>query len=453
LSRRHPLRAALTVAAIVSALVLGVSSAAWGAAPVLDSKAWVLVEARSGDELAGKDTTRQLPIASTTKLMTAYLALRELKLNQKIAAGRYRPTPGEITLRLRPGEQLTVRDLLLALMLPSANDAAVTLARGTAGSVQSFVDQMNKTALALGFADTHFSTPVGLDERGNYSSAHDLASLADRLLANREFAEVVDTPRAVLRSGNRPRPVVSRNELLLRYPWIDGVKTGHTANAGHVLVASAERKGVLLISVVLGASSEGARDSESLELLRYGFGLYRPQVPVKAGARIAAPKIRYTDDEMPLLASKDVKVGVREGQSVDTRIEVSDEVEGPIRSGQRLGTVDVTVDGRSAGGAKLIAAESEPAASGFQKFRSRFLRPVLLVPLGLLVILVGMTAGRRDKLRRHPRSHAERRQHRWERRREREVRENEQDTQGADQETDQEADQEAQHSKEEGPQE
>jgi D-alanyl-D-alanine carboxypeptidase (penicillin-binding protein 5/6) len=430
LSAGRALRAAICVAAVVPALVAGIAGSASAAGPSLDAKSWILIEARSGAELAGKDTTRQLPVASTTKLMTAYLALKELELRQKIAAARYKPMPGEVTLGIRAGERLTVSDLLYALMLPSANDAAVILARGAAGSVSMFVGQMNKTALALGLTDTHYTTPVGLDERGNYSSAHDLATLADRLLANAEFARIVDTPRTVLRSGSRPRPILSRNDLLLRYPWVDGVKTGHTANAGHVLVASAERKGVLLVSAVLGAESESARDSETLDLLRYGFGLYRPRVVVKPGTRVATPSIRYAGGKMPLLAAEEVKVGVREGQEVSTKVEAPGEVEGPIRSGQRLGSIEVAVDGRPAGEADLIAAQSEPAASGFQKFRSRFLKPAILVPLGLLVILVGVSAHRRDRFHRHPGRHMDRRERMEKRRREREARDNEETDEG-----------------------
>lgn len=389
------LRVALVAAAVALAFGAGPGSAP--AAPSLDAKAWLLIEARSGEELAGQDTARQLAIASATKMMTAHLALERLKLAEKLRTGRYTPIPGEVTLGLRRGERVTVRDLLLALMLPSANDAAVALARGVSGTVPRFVAEMNRSALALGLTDTHYSTPVGLDEPGNYSSAHDLGSLARRLLSDPRFARIVDTERATLHSGSRTRRVVSRNNLLLRFPWISGVKTGHTAEARHVLVASAERRGVELISVVLKAPTERARDADALELLRYGFGLYKPKVAVKPGAEIASPEVRYAGGELPLIAAREVKVGVRQGQRVGTKVRAPDEVEGPIRKGEKLGVVEVTVDGRPAGSAALVTAQGEPAATGWQKFRSKFLKPVLLVPLGLLVIVVGLAAARRRR--------------------------------------------------------
>ena len=385
--------------ALVAAVVALAAGAGPGAAPAagpsLDAKAWLLIEARSGDELAGRDTARQLAIASATKLMTAHLVLERLKLDRKLRAGRYEPSSGEVTLGLQRGERVTVRDLLLALMLPSANDAAVALARGVSGTVPRFVEEMNRSALALGLTDTHYSTPVGLDGPGNYSSAHDLGSLARRLLSKPQFARIVDTERATVHVGNRPRRIVSRNNLLLRLPWINGVKTGHTAEARHVLVASARRKGVELISVVLKAPTEHARDADALELLRYGFGLYRPRVAVKPGAEIVSPDVRYSGGALPLIAAHEVKVGVREGQRVETRVRAPDEVEGPIRKGEKLGTVEVTIDGRPAGAAPLVAAHGKPAATGWEKFRSKFLKPALLVPIGLLVIVVGLAAARR----------------------------------------------------------
>ena len=186
-------------------------------APTPDARAWVLVDASDGERLAGRGDTNQLSIASTTKLMTAYVALRELPLNRKIAAPDYQPiSPAETLAGLAPGERMSVSDLLYALLLASANDAAVTLAEGASGSVPAFVREMNRTAAALGLTGTHYENPIGLDSAGNYSTASDLATLTRRLRRERIFREIVDTEHALLKTGDHTREITNRNTLLVR---------------------------------------------------------------------------------------------------------------------------------------------------------------------------------------------------------------------------------------------
>jgi len=203
-----------------------------------DARAWIVIDAGDGAVLAARGEERRLPIASTTKLMTAYLALKRLKPGQILRAPRYDAEGAESLLGLRVGEPISVRDLLYALVLQSANDAAETLADGVAGSEAAFVKRMNAHARRLGLAHTHYSTPVGLDEPGNYSSAHDLVTLADALLQNPLFAKIADSSNATLTSGDRVRHIVTRNMLLDDESFITGVKTGHTLDAGWVLVGS-----------------------------------------------------------------------------------------------------------------------------------------------------------------------------------------------------------------------
>ena len=259
------------------------------APPQIPAAAWLLVDARDGSELAGSKQTRTLPIASTTKLMTAYVVLEELDLDEKITAPGYDALPAESVLGLQEGEKLSVRDLLTAMMLPSANDAAYALAEGAAGSVPAFVDRMNEEAARLGLDDTSYTTPIGLDDPGNGSSARDLATLAGELMKDKRFREIVSQTQATLETGAMPRTVTTRNTLMFSDPSVNGIKTGHTLGAGYVLVASAERGGIPLISVVLGAAGEAERDSASEQLLDFGFSLYQPRVAVKrGGARVCA---------------------------------------------------------------------------------------------------------------------------------------------------------------------
>jgi D-alanyl-D-alanine carboxypeptidase (penicillin-binding protein 5/6) len=257
----------------------------------------VLVDSRTGEPLSGHDEASQVPIASATKLMTAYLALKELPLGKVVRAAPYSAIPGESLLGLSAGEPVSVRDLIYGLILRSGNDAAVTLAVAVSGSEQAFVREMNLRAAALGLSDTHYSNPIGLDEPGNYSSASDLVALSRRLLEIPAFARIADSERAVLRSLDPPRTIYTRNTLLLREPWASGIKTGHTLGAGYVLVGSGERRGVELISAVLGAPSEVERDLDTLELLEYGFSVYQRRVPIRprpARSRWVAASLRTT---------------------------------------------------------------------------------------------------------------------------------------------------------------
>jgi D-alanyl-D-alanine carboxypeptidase (penicillin-binding protein 5/6) len=290
---------------------------------------------------------------------------------------------------------MRVRDLLYGLLLPSASDAAETLAVGVAGSVPAFVDEMNRAAQRLGLADTRYANPIGLDAPDNYSSAHDLATLASIDLRNKLFARIVNTPAATLHSGDHPRTVTSRDTLLESVPWINGVKTGHTLGAGYVLVGSGTQDSTTLISVVLGTSSEASRDADTLKLLRYGFSLYHSVQPVHQGQQLADPKLDYRSDHLSLVAQRALPVNVRQGQHVTTRITAPGEISGAVKQGQVLGHVTVSVDGKPAAGSPLVAAHAVGAATLFDKVTSFAKNPILLLVVGAIVILLGVLLTRR----------------------------------------------------------
>jgi D-alanyl-D-alanine carboxypeptidase (penicillin-binding protein 5/6) len=360
-----------------------------------DAKAWVVIDPRDGTALSSKAPDRELPIASTTKLMTAYLALKELKPSQKLRAPRYNAQDAESLLGLRVGEKMSVRDLIFALVLQSANDAAETLAVGVSGSVGAFVGDMNTEAQALGLTETHYSTPVGLDHPGNYSSASDLVKLAGELLRNPLFAKAADSPSAILKTGDHPRRIVTRNLLIDSTPYVTGVKTGHTLDAGYVLVGSGEKSGTTLISAVLGTPSEAARDNDTLALLNYGFAQYKPQAPVKKDEKVADTTLDYRRGDLDLIAARAVPVSTRPGQKIATSVDAPGEIKGAVSEGQKLGTVSVTVDDRPAGNSPLLAAKSVAAASLPQKVVAAVLSPLILVPIGLLLLIGGTLLVRR----------------------------------------------------------
>jgi serine-type D-Ala-D-Ala carboxypeptidase (penicillin-binding protein 5/6) len=402
-----PLRALVALGLLAAVLALLAAPAASakpaGEAPRLDAKAWILIDPRDGSVLASKAPNKRLPIASTTKLMTAYLALQHLKPNQMVKAPAYRPSnPAEITLGLRAGERMRVRDLLYGLLLPSASDAAETLATAVSGSVPAFVRAMDQEARQLGLTDTSYANPIGLDDPDNYSSARDLATLATILLRNRLFARIVDTPAATLHSGDHPRQVTSRNTLLGEVPWIDGVKTGHTLDAGYVLVGSGTQNDTRLISAVLGTPSESARDDDTLKLLSYGFSLYHPTQPVSRGEQLADPKLDYRSEHLPLVAQRAIRLNVRQGQRVGTTVDAPDDLGGAVDRGEVLGHVTVTVDGKRAATSPLVAAHAVGAATLMDKVLNVVKNPILLIVLGVSVIVVGLVLTRRGRAAEDP---------------------------------------------------
>jgi D-alanyl-D-alanine carboxypeptidase (penicillin-binding protein 5/6) len=392
---------------VVVALALAVLPATPAAAerekqqPV--AKAWLLLDARTGAVLESHAATEKLPIASTTKLMTAYVALKELPLNRVVRAAPYHPTYGESLLNLRVGQAISVRDLLYGLILRSGNDAAYDLARAAAGSEARFVRQMNLRAAALGLADTHYANPIGLDQRGNYSTARDLATLTQHLLRIPVFARIADSRSARLRSVHPPRRIVSINELLQLAPWTTGVKTGHTFKAGYVLVGSGRRKGVELISVEIDAPTDEARFEGSLELLERGFREYRRRLPIRAGQDLADASIRYAGGELPLRAARTIAAGVRRGQRLGVHLQAPAEVEGPIARGTPLGRATVTIDGLPAGSTTLRAGRAIPAASTFDRVRSFAGEHTIPTAVALFVILIGLAVLWRTLRRRRAR--------------------------------------------------
>ena len=327
--------------------------------------------------------------------MTAYVALQELPLGKVVRAAPYSPEYGESLLGLRPGQRISVRDLLYGLILRSGNDAAYDLARAAAGSERRFVGQMNRYAAALGLSNTHYANPIGLDQRGNHSSAGDLVTLTRRLLRIPAFARIAASRRALLRSVRPRRRISTINELLSMAPWVNGVKTGHTFGAKYVLVGSGRRKGVELIAAVIGTETDEDRFDDTLHLLEYGFSGYRKRLPIRAGQALAEPSIRYSGGELPLRAARTVAVGVRRGQRMRVSVRAPGEVEGPIRRGAALGRAVVLVDGVRAASVPLRAGRAVSNASTLDRVRSFLGDNALWLVLALSAILIGAAFLRR----------------------------------------------------------
>ena len=381
-------RAAALVAGVVLsvALLAAPPARAQGGAPDVQAPAAVLVEASTGDVIFERNAGDERPIASTTKLMTALLALENIALDDVLTAPAYEAGAAESVIGLREGERMTVRDLLRALLLASANDAAEALAVGLSGSTGEFVDEMNRRAEQLGLEDTSYANPIGLDEEGNHSSARDLVKLASVLRRKPFFRETVDLPRAVLRSGSRRRTIQNRNLLVRDVPVVDGVKTGRTLQAGYVLVGSASRDGVTVMSAVLGEPSEAARDADTLALLRHGLRRYERRTVLEEGRRLADADLEYRDEDVELVAAETVERVLRRGERARVRVVgAPDVLDGPLPAGAEVGRVEVRVRGRVVERVPLVTAVAVEEASVGDRVVSVLTEPLSILLVGVLV--------------------------------------------------------------------
>jgi D-alanyl-D-alanine carboxypeptidase (penicillin-binding protein 5/6) len=390
----------LALAALLAALGAQATTAR-AAAPEISAPSAIVIEASTGQVVYQRAAEKRRAIASTTKLMTALLTMEKAKLADRVPAANYVAAPIESKLSLRPGERLTVADLMRGVMLESANDAAVTLAEHVAGSRMAFVRQMNKRARELKLENTHFSNPIGLDAPANYSSAHDLARLAVELRRYRFIRKVADRASATLETGYRVRTIRNRNTLLVKDRYVNGLKTGHTLAAGYVLVGTRTRRGVTLVSVVLGTPSMAARDHDALALLQWGAGRYERIRPVTQGTIVGTPEIEYRRGAtLSLVTQGSVKRTVRKGAEITINdVGVPKTVAGPIRRGQRFGYREVLADGKRIAAVPIVSSASVPAADLPQRTKAWFTQPLALL---LAAAVLGGTVLVARRLRRRP---------------------------------------------------
>jgi serine-type D-Ala-D-Ala carboxypeptidase (penicillin-binding protein 5/6) len=396
--------AALLVAATVLALahVPTASAAPTG----IRAPAAILVEPSTGDVVYQRNAAQPRPIASTTKLMTVLLTLERTKLSDTMVAVRYHALPAESVIGLRAGERLSVADLLRGVLLASANDAAATLATRIGGSERAFVAMMNRRARELRLTHTHYANPIGLDAPGNHSSAEDLVKLTLILRRNAFFREVTDLPRATLKTGAHERTIVNRNTLVRTVPEVNGVKTGHTLTAGYVLVGSASKRGITVISAVLGEPSEAARDADSLELIRSGLARYHRVTPVHRGQEMASVKLAHRSDHVQLVATRSITRTARRGEHMTVRLlDVPKELDGPLPAGSRVGTILVRWRGGTVARVPLVTRSPITAASVLQRGDDLLGRTLTVVILSAVALAsLQLVLLRRRAVRRRRRS-------------------------------------------------
>src|SRR5215207_6040622 len=340
-------------------------------APKLNAGSWTIIDADTGHYLAGKNPDEQVPIASTTKIMVALVELDEhVTVSEKAAsyAGSVYSNIG-----LYPYDRVSARDLLTAALVPSGTDAVYALAEHLGdGSVDEFVAKMNDKAKELGLENTHFANPAGIDAPGNYSSAADLAKMTREAMKYPEFREIVNMPEATISTQDREIDVVTTNLLVLPNSGYDygpatGAKTGTSDQAGFCVVATAQSGDESYIAVVLDAAGDLQRFEAATTALEYGFGEYEREPLVEREEPYAELKLPYRRGEtVKLVAAKDISALA--GPSLEVvRNPTTQEAPPSAEAGRKLGTVTVSVDGRSAGSSPLVVQKGYEAASLWQK--------------------------------------------------------------------------------------
>ena len=249
--------------------------------PILNSRYAIAVDRESKAILFGKNENQKVPMASTTKIMTAIVLLENLEVNNnltletKVEVCKQAASIGGSRLGLKIGDKVTINDLLYGLMLCSGNDAAIQIAVSITGSVEEFANLMNEKAEKLGLKNSHFVTPHGLDKEEHYTTAYELALIADYALKNPKIAEVVKTKSYTVSINGYSKTITNTNELLGYLNGVNGVKTGFTNGAGRCLVTSVERDGFNIITVVLGADTKKFRTKDSISLIEYVYSNYK----------------------------------------------------------------------------------------------------------------------------------------------------------------------------------
>ena len=366
----------------LSLMLLGTSSA-WAtqaplpAPPQLAAKSYVLMDGASGNVLVENNADQRLPPASLTKLMTAYIATLEIRNGKigeqdKVTISEHAwrtggAASGGSTMFLPVNSQATVDELLHGVIIQSGNDASIAIAEHIAGSEDAFADMMNATAERLGMKNSHFMNATGLPHPDHYSSAHDMAILA-RAIINEDAEHYAIYSQKEFLWNNIKQP--NRNLLLWRDRTVDGLKTGHTNEAGFCLVASAVRDGARMITSVFGTDSESARAAETQKLLTYGFRFFETRTFYQKGAELAqAPVWKGQTSQVKAGLAHDLTLTLPKGQleKLQASMTLNQQITAPIAQGDVIGKVEVKMGDQVVHSADLVALEAVEEGGFFRQ--------------------------------------------------------------------------------------
>jgi len=331
--------------------------------PVIGAIAAIVIDADSGRVLYEKNAYSRRAIASTTKIMTAIVALENGNLDDIVTISKSAAVVGGSSINLQVSEKLKLSELLYGLLLNSGNDAAVAIAEHIGGTVEKFSDMMNKKAMELGAKDSHFLSPHGLDKDGHYSTAYDLALITKYALKNTTFCKIVSTKSTTIYN----RSLYNTNEMLELYPGADGVKTGYTGQAGRCLVTTAKRDNMRIISVVLNCGSRTIRAQSSKNILDFAYENYEPYILLRQRDVLSRVRvIKGVRLEVPLVAAAEIKypLSKEEISEVKTQVSMPNVLFAPVNEGTVEGKIKFLLKGKVIGEA-LIKAGAEVVHKSF----------------------------------------------------------------------------------------
>ena len=340
--------------------------------PQLSAEAYVLMDADTGTMLVEHQSDKRLAPASLTKMMTSYI------VSEEVARGRLTESDlvnisvkawqkGGSKMFVREGTQVPLMDLLRGVIIQSGNDASIALAEHAAGSEEGFVDIMNQVADQLSMANTEFRNATGWPAEGHYSSARDMAILARAVIQDHpEHYELYKEKYFSYNGINQ----ANRNRLLFRDDTVDGLKTGHTEEAGYCLVASAVRRDMRLIAVVMGTDSDSSRAAETQKLLAFGFRYYQTQPIYTAGEVLESSRVwAGRSDQVALSVAEDIRLTIPRGaeQNLSAQLHINEIIKAPIAQGEELGNLTIDLDGERLVDVPLVAQEAVQEAGFFAR--------------------------------------------------------------------------------------
>ena len=347
--------------------------------PQIEASAHLLRDAASGQAIVEHNADEPMPPASLTKMMTIYVTAEEIKsgdisLDDEVPISVNAWQMGGSRMFLREGTRVPLRDLLRGVMVQSGNDASVALAEHVAGSEDAFADLMNHHAQELGMDNTHFVNATGWPAENHYASARDMAKLARAIIRKHPDTYEIYSQKSFTYNGIKQN---NRNMLLWRDPSVDGLKTGHTEEAGYCLVSSAQRDDMRLISVVMGTESEKARARESMKLLTYGFRFFETYQAYAADDVLTRERIWMgAADELPLGSTEPLVVTIPEDShdQLNAEMTVDEDIRAPVKKGDRYGTVTIKLDGETLLERPLVALESVEEGGLFSRLWDHVVR-------------------------------------------------------------------------------
>lgn len=344
------------------------------AAPIIGAKSYLVIDSTTGHEIAALNADESLAPASLTKIMTTYVVFSALKqgqitLEEEVTVSEKAWRTEGSRMFIEVGTRVTVQELLLGMIVQSGNDASVALAEHVAGSESVFAEMMNQHAAAIGMLSSHFQNATGLPAEDHRTTARDLAILAQAIIE--EFPEYYEWHSVKEYTYNDIKQS-NRNNLLWRDDSVDGLKTGHTEDAGYCLVASAKRDNMRIISVVLGTSSTRAREDGSQALINYGFRFFETRLLFKANEEISNARIWKSANEYSRLGVlEDLYITVRRGsyENLESKLDIPAIVVAPVAAGQPIAELSISLEGEELLKTPLRALDDNPDGSFWQRTR------------------------------------------------------------------------------------